>query len=109
MEIAVIPDSMELGCGFSSADAACVLHTHSDASVAVSGQEKGLLPLSQMAMHFYGALGYVERYRRYVAEEIEPGMRAIAPETGVTIELATVTAPFITDHLASSSEFGTSR
>jgi ribulose-5-phosphate 4-epimerase/fuculose-1-phosphate aldolase len=35
-------------------DAACVLHTHSDASVAVSGQEKGLLPLSQFAMRFYG-------------------------------------------------------
>jgi len=37
----------------SSHDAVCVLHTHSDASVAVSGQEKGLLPLSQFAMRFY--------------------------------------------------------
>lgn len=34
-------------------DAACVLHTHSDASVAVSGQKAGLLPLSQFAMRFY--------------------------------------------------------
>jgi len=34
-------------------DAACVLHTHSDASLAVSGQEEGLLPLSQFAMRFY--------------------------------------------------------
>jgi ribulose-5-phosphate 4-epimerase/fuculose-1-phosphate aldolase len=34
-------------------DAACVLHTHSDASVAVSVQEQGLLPLSQFAMRFY--------------------------------------------------------
>ena len=34
-------------------DASCVLHTHSDASVAVSGQENGLLPLSQFAMRFY--------------------------------------------------------
>ena len=34
-------------------DAACVLHTHSDASTAVSGQEEGLLPLSQFAMRFY--------------------------------------------------------
>lgn len=34
-------------------DAACVLHTHSDASLAVSGQEDGLLPLSQFAMRFY--------------------------------------------------------
>jgi ribulose-5-phosphate 4-epimerase/fuculose-1-phosphate aldolase len=37
----------------SSDEAACVLHTHSDASVAVSGQEAGLLPLSQFAMRFY--------------------------------------------------------
>jgi ribulose-5-phosphate 4-epimerase/fuculose-1-phosphate aldolase len=37
----------------SNHDAACVLHTHSDASVAVSGQQKGLLPLSQFAMRFY--------------------------------------------------------
>ncbi|WP_298929034.1 class II aldolase/adducin family protein [uncultured Ramlibacter sp.] len=34
-------------------DAACVLHTHSDASVAVSAQQHGLLPLSQFAMRFY--------------------------------------------------------
>jgi ribulose-5-phosphate 4-epimerase/fuculose-1-phosphate aldolase len=37
----------------SSHDAVCVLHTHSDASVAVSCQEEGLLPLSQFAMRFY--------------------------------------------------------
>jgi ribulose-5-phosphate 4-epimerase/fuculose-1-phosphate aldolase len=34
-------------------DAACVLHTHSDASIAVSAQTNGLLPLSQFAMRFY--------------------------------------------------------
>jgi ribulose-5-phosphate 4-epimerase/fuculose-1-phosphate aldolase len=34
-------------------DAVCVVHTHSDASVAVSGQAEGLLPLSQFAMRFY--------------------------------------------------------
>lgn len=34
-------------------DAICVLHTHSDASLAVSGQKDGLLPLSQFAMRFY--------------------------------------------------------
>lgn len=34
-------------------DAVCVAHTHSDASVAVSGQAEGLLPLSQFAMRFY--------------------------------------------------------
>ncbi|WP_246129745.1 class II aldolase/adducin family protein [Verticiella sediminum] len=39
-------------------DAACVLHTHSDASIAVSAQEQGLLPLSQFAMRFYQRLGF---------------------------------------------------
>lgn len=34
-------------------DAVCVLHTHSDASIAVSAQAQGLLPLSQFAMRFY--------------------------------------------------------
>ncbi len=37
----------------SSADAACVLHTHSDASTAISAQPDGLLPLTQFAMRFY--------------------------------------------------------
>src|SRR4029453_3867446 len=37
----------------SRSDAVCVLHTHSDASVAVSGRQDGLLPLSQFAMRFY--------------------------------------------------------
>lgn len=35
----------------------CVLHTHSDASTAVSSQTKGLLPLSQFAMRFYNRQG----------------------------------------------------
>lgn len=39
-------------------DAICVLHTHSDASTAISALEEGLLPLSQFAMHFYQRLGY---------------------------------------------------
>ncbi len=34
-------------------DAQCVLHTHSNASVAISAQRDGLLPLSQFAMRFY--------------------------------------------------------
>ena len=36
-----------------SHDAACVLHTHSDASTAISGLKDGLLPYSQFAMRFY--------------------------------------------------------
>lgn len=36
-----------------SAEAACVLHTHSDASTAISCQKDGLLPLTQFAMRFH--------------------------------------------------------
>ena len=39
-------------------DALCVLHTHSDASLAVSGQERGLLPLSQFAVRFFNRQGF---------------------------------------------------
>ncbi|OBZ96608.1 aldolase [Pararhizobium polonicum] len=41
-------------------DAHCVLHTHSDASTAVSGQPEGLLPLSQFAMRFYNRQSFHE-------------------------------------------------
>lgn len=40
------------------ADAGCVIHTHSDAGVAVSSLEEGLLPLNQTALWFHGQLGY---------------------------------------------------
>lgn len=39
-------------------DALCVLHTHSDASLAVSAQPEGLLPLSQFAVRFYQRQGF---------------------------------------------------
>lgn len=39
-------------------DAQCVVHTHSNAGVAVSIQEKGLLPLSQTAAYCLSSLGY---------------------------------------------------
>ena len=39
-------------------DALCVLHTHSDASLAVSAQPAGLLPLSQFAVRFYNRQGF---------------------------------------------------
>lgn len=38
-------------------DAACVLHTHSEAATAVSALEEGLLPLSQFAMRYQGHIG----------------------------------------------------
>ncbi len=39
-------------------DAACVLHTHTVAGVAVSCQEEGLLPLNQWSMQFTGRVAY---------------------------------------------------
>ena len=35
-----------------------VLHTHTRAAIAVSAMACGLLPISQMALHFYQRLGY---------------------------------------------------
>ncbi|MFU1912949.1 class II aldolase/adducin family protein [Bordetella avium] len=39
-------------------DAMCVMHTHTQAGVAVSAQASGLRMLSQQAMRFYGKLAY---------------------------------------------------
>jgi ribulose-5-phosphate 4-epimerase/fuculose-1-phosphate aldolase len=39
-------------------DAVCVLHTHTKAGIAVSAQEAGLLPLSQISLLPYSSLAY---------------------------------------------------
>lgn len=39
-------------------DAHCVFHLHVDSVVAVSAQIKGLLPISQHALRFYGDIAY---------------------------------------------------
>lgn len=39
-------------------DLTCVMHTHTRAGMAVSAMKKGLLPLTQTAMRFYGAIGF---------------------------------------------------
>ena len=36
----------------------CVMHTHTQAGIAVSAQQQGLLPISQHAMRFTNAIGY---------------------------------------------------
>jgi ribulose-5-phosphate 4-epimerase/fuculose-1-phosphate aldolase len=38
-------------------DAVCVIHTHTRAGIAVSIVKDGLLPISQIALQFYGRLG----------------------------------------------------
>jgi ribulose-5-phosphate 4-epimerase/fuculose-1-phosphate aldolase len=39
-------------------DIKCVMHTHTRAGMAVAAMKPGLLPLTQTAMRFYGAIGY---------------------------------------------------
>ena len=39
-------------------DLTCVMHTHTRAGMAVSAMKNGLLPLTQTAMRFYGAIGF---------------------------------------------------
>ena len=39
-------------------DAACVIHTHTKAGMAVSALKEGLLPLTQIAMQYHGRVGY---------------------------------------------------
>jgi ribulose-5-phosphate 4-epimerase/fuculose-1-phosphate aldolase len=41
-------------------DAACVIHTHTRAGMAVSALKDGLLPISQIALSFYGRIGIHE-------------------------------------------------
>ncbi len=38
-------------------DAACVIHTHTRAGMAVAAQAEGLLPLSQLALQYHGRVG----------------------------------------------------
>lgn len=39
-------------------DAQCVMHLHTEAGMALSALEEGLLPLTQHAMRFHGRIGY---------------------------------------------------
>lgn len=39
-------------------DARCVMHLHTDYGIAVSAQEKGLLPISQQSLFVLASLGY---------------------------------------------------
>jgi ribulose-5-phosphate 4-epimerase/fuculose-1-phosphate aldolase len=41
-----------------NANAECVMHAHSEATVAVANYRDGLLPLSQHALRFYGKVAY---------------------------------------------------
>jgi ribulose-5-phosphate 4-epimerase/fuculose-1-phosphate aldolase len=42
-----------------NANAVCVMHAHTEATLAVSNYRRGLLPLSQHALRFHGKVGYI--------------------------------------------------
>ncbi|CAD6561565.1 Methylthioribulose-1-phosphate dehydratase [Paraburkholderia hiiakae] len=53
-------------------DSHCVMHTHSVNGVAVSAQEKGLLPISQQSLAVLAALGYHDYEGVVLNEEEKP-------------------------------------
>ena len=57
------------------ADAVCVMHAHSEATIAVANYRDGLLPLSQHALRFYGKVGYLD----YCGLFDDPKKRAALP------------------------------
>ena len=57
-------------------DAACVLHTHTVAGVAVSSVKEGLLSLNQWSAQFHGAIGYHDY--EGIALDLEERERIIA-------------------------------
>ena len=57
-------------------DAACVLHTHTRAGVAVSAQQCGVLPISQQSTFVLGSLAYHEYEGVAFREEEKPRLQA---------------------------------
>jgi ribulose-5-phosphate 4-epimerase/fuculose-1-phosphate aldolase len=43
-----------------NANAICIMHAHTEATLAVANYRKGLLPLSQHALRFYQKVGYLD-------------------------------------------------
>jgi ribulose-5-phosphate 4-epimerase/fuculose-1-phosphate aldolase len=43
-----------------NANAVCVMHAHTEATIAVANYREGLLPLTQHALRFYGKVGYLD-------------------------------------------------
>ena len=58
------------------ADALCVMHLHTDYGIAVSAQEKGLLPLSQQSLFVLGSLGYHDYEGLALNDEEKPRLVA---------------------------------
>jgi ribulose-5-phosphate 4-epimerase/fuculose-1-phosphate aldolase len=57
-------------------DALCVMHLHTDNGIAVSAQEKGLLPISQQALFILASLGYHDYEGLALNDEEKPRLVA---------------------------------
>lgn len=66
-------------------DAACVLHTHSRAGVAVSAQKAGLLPISQQATIIIDSLSYHDYEGLAVHDDERPRLKADMGESNYLI------------------------
>jgi len=49
--------------------AACVMHAHTEATIAVANYRDGLLPLTQHALRFYGKTGYLDYCGAFDSDE----------------------------------------
>ena len=58
------------------ADAACVLHTHTRAGIAVSAQACGILPISQQATFVLGSLAYHDYEGVAIRDDEKPRLAA---------------------------------
>lgn len=57
-------------------DAACIIHTHSRAGVAVSAQKAGVLPISQQSTFVLASLGYHDYEGVALREDEQPRLQA---------------------------------
>src|ERR1044072_1011905 len=57
-------------------DALCVMHLHTDYGIAVSAQEKGLLPVSQQSLFVLASLGYHDYEGLALNDEEKPRLVA---------------------------------
>lgn len=57
-------------------DARCVMHLHTDCGIAVSVQEKGLLPISQQSLFVLSSLGYHDYEGLALNDEEKPRLVA---------------------------------
>lgn len=94
----VIHSAVHMG----SAEAHCVMHTHTPAGVGVASQKQGLLPITQMALTIWGELRYHdyegvadnEDERERIVKDLGDGTMVILRNHGTLTVGATVAEAF---------------